>query len=112
MKLATSARRLAIAATVAAAATLPVTFALTPAAANLLTGDWVMQTLPANFQIWRGAAPIDPVSCVSGTQFCVAITSDLAVAGVNGTIGNGALVTTDGALPGMATPWRLRRPST
>jgi hypothetical protein len=66
-----------------------------PARAALSGSDWTEQALPANYSIGSGA-PLSPVSCVSGTQFCVVIASDSANL-INGTfVGQAALVTTDG----------------
>jgi hypothetical protein len=65
-----------------------------PAHAALSGTDWTEQALPANYSI-GSASPLDPVSCVPGTQFCVVIASDSANL-INGTfIGQAALVTTD-----------------
>ena len=66
----------------------------TPARAALSGTDWIQQDLPANFFV-VGAAPLSPVSCVPGTQFCMVLASDTSVV-VNGDLaGNSALVTTD-----------------
>jgi hypothetical protein len=66
-----------------------------PAQAALSGNGWTEQTLPANYSI-GGGAPLDPVSCVPGTQFCAVIADDSAVL-VNGfEIGQAALVTSDG----------------
>ena len=65
-----------------------------PAQAALSGTGWTAATVPSGFDF--ADAPFSPVSCVAGTPVCVAVTFDLAVQGVNGTIGHGALVTTDG----------------
>lgn len=89
-------RQLAVMTVLAAAVAAPVVASSAPAAASLSSGDWGEQTLPANFQIWQGASPIDPVSCVPGTEFCVVLASDLANTEPSSQTGYGALVTTDG----------------
>jgi len=65
-----------------------------PAQAALSGSDWTEHALPAHYSIGEGA-PLSPVSCVTGTQFCVVIASDSANL-VDGTyIGQAAMVTTD-----------------
>lgn len=68
-----------------------------PAHAALSGGNWVEQVLPAHYSIANGqtGAPLSPVSCVPGTQFCVVIASDSAKLIDSTFIGQAALVTTD-----------------
>jgi hypothetical protein len=77
-----------------AAITAPTFLMAGPAQAALTGTGWTAATVPANFDFTD--APFSPVSCVAGTRFCVAVTLDLAVQGINGSIGQGDLVTTDG----------------
>lgn len=79
----------------AAAAAVPVIGTATAASASLSSAGWTEQTLPPNFQIWQGATPIDPVSCVPGTEFCVVLATDLANTEPSFQTGYGALVTTN-----------------
>jgi hypothetical protein len=79
---------------VGAAITASTFLAASPAQAALSGTGWTAATVPANFDFTD--APLSPVSCVAGTQFCVVVTDDLSVQGVNGSIGQGDLVTTDG----------------
>jgi hypothetical protein len=65
-----------------------------PALASLSGTGWTAATLPSNFDFTD--APFSPVSCVAGTPVCVVVTLDLSVQGINGGIGYGALVTTNG----------------
>ena len=88
-------RHLAVMAVLAGAVVAPVVASSAPAAASLSSADWIEQTLPPNFQIWQGATPIDPVSCVPGTEFCVVLATDLANTEPSFQTGYGALVTTD-----------------
>lgn len=88
--------RLAVALAVAAAVIAPVVAVAGPATASLSGPGWVMQSLPANYDIGSGGVSPSPVSCVRGTQFCVVISNDTAVTGPGGIIGQAALVTTDG----------------
>jgi hypothetical protein len=79
---------LAASATLVAAALVQAT----PAHAALSGTDWTEQTLPANYFVDDRPAP---VSCVTGSRFCMAITYDLANI-VNGSfIGQAALVSSD-----------------
>jgi hypothetical protein len=87
-------RRLWTALIVGAAIATPVIGLAGPASAALSGTGWSEATLPANFDLVN-AAPLSPISCVHGTQFCVVIAGDDAVTGVNGLIGQGDLVTTD-----------------
>lgn len=87
--------RLRAALIVGTAIALPAILMAGPAQAALSSGNWTAATLPANFDLVN-AAPLSPVSCVRGTQFCVVVAGDDAVLGVNGVIGQGDLVTTDG----------------
>src|SRR5580658_3001704 len=78
-----------IGSTVAVAATLAAAMltGASPASAGLSPGTgWTMATLPTGFASTGSTAP---VSCASGTQFCVAI-------GRNPTAGLSDVVTTDG----------------
>src|SRR5215468_5230432 len=68
--------------------------AAVPAQAALSGTGWTAATVPSNFDF--ADASVSPVSCVPGTKVCVAVTLDLAVPGIGGRIGYGALVTTDG----------------
>jgi len=77
-----------------AAIAAPVILMASPAQAALSGTGWTAAAVPANFDFTDAA--FSPVSCVAGTQFCVVVTDDLAVQGVSGLIGQGALVTTDG----------------
>lgn len=69
----------------------------TPAQAALSGSDWIMQKLPAKYASGMSAGPaVSPVSCVPGTEFCLAIvgdTSNLVDGGY--VIGQAALVTTN-----------------
>ena len=88
--------RLAVALAVAVAVIAPVVAVAGPAIASLSGPGWVMQSLPANYDIGSGGVSPSPVSCVRGTQICVVISNDTAVTGPGGVIGQAALVTTDG----------------
>jgi hypothetical protein len=79
--------RLAVAVAVAVAVIAPVVAVAGPATASLSGTGWVMQSLPANYEIASGGLPAAPVSCARGTQFCVVITNDTAVTGPGGIIG-------------------------
>jgi hypothetical protein len=65
-----------------------------PAGAALSGTDWTEQTLPANYST-SGGVPNVPVSCVPGTQFCLAVVDDSAnlIEGIY--IGQAVMVTTD-----------------
>ena len=81
----------------AAGASIAVTIGLaTPARAALSGTDWT--SVPLSDGVTQGIADgpaVHPVSCVSGTTFCVAIVGDMDNI-VNGSdIGQAALVTTD-----------------
>jgi hypothetical protein len=65
-----------------------------PAQAALSGTGWTAATVPSSFDF--ADAPFSPVSCTAGSRVCVVVTLDLSVQGINGTIGHGALVTTDG----------------
>ncbi len=66
-------------------------------AAGLSSGDWKAVTLPAGYSVGvGGAAAMSPVSCVAGTQFCVAITNDSATNIYGELVGQADVVTTDG----------------
>jgi hypothetical protein len=65
-----------------------------PAQAALSGTGWTAATVPSNFDFTD--APFSPVSCVAGTPVCVVVTLDLSVQGIDGRIGYGALVTTNG----------------
>ena len=79
-----------------AAATAAMFLMAGPAQAALSGTGWTAATVPSGFDLTD--APFSPVSCVAGTRVCVVVTLDLAVQGINGTIGYGALVTTDGGM--------------
>lgn len=64
--------------------------------AGLSSADWTGVTLPADYFVGAGAAPVSPVSCVAGTQFCVAITNDSATNVYGDHVGQADVVTTDG----------------
>jgi hypothetical protein len=68
------------------------------APAGLTGSDWIAATLPNGNYVAYGpdGNPISPVSCVSGSQFCLAVVSNQSVTGPNGVIGQSAVVTTDG----------------
>jgi hypothetical protein len=77
-----------------------------PAAHLPLQGDQtgtgsVAQTIPAGGFVVSddpsSGQSLDPVSCVPGTTFCVAVVDDTAVTDDSGAIGQGDLVTTDAA---------------
>lgn len=99
--------RLALAVAVAAAVIAPVVAVAGPATASLSGKGWVMQSLPANYEIGSGGVPPAPVSCARGTRFCVVIINDTAVTGPGGVIGQAALVSTDGGTSwtGYTGPW-------
>jgi hypothetical protein len=97
-------RHLAVITVLAAAVVVPAVASSAPAAASLSSADWIEQTLPANFQIWQGATPIDPVSCVPGSEFCVVLATDLANTEPSFQAGYGALVTTDGGASWKSYP--------
>lgn len=70
-----------------------------PADAGLTPGTgWTAATLPSGFIIGDGndGAPQSPMSCVPGTEYCVAIITDQAVTNQNGLIGQGSVVSTNG----------------
>jgi hypothetical protein len=65
-----------------------------PAQAALSGSDWTAVKLPARYADGITGGPgISPVSCVRGTQFCVAITGDTKNIVNGGNIGQAALVT-------------------
>jgi hypothetical protein len=76
-----------------AAIAAPVVLMASPAQAALSGTGWTAAVVPAGFDLTD--APFSPVSCVAGMHFCVVVTDDLAVQGVNGSIGQGDLVTAD-----------------
>jgi hypothetical protein len=78
-----------------AAITAPMILMGGSAQAALSGTGWSAATLPPNFDLVN-AAPLSPASCVHGTRFCVVVAGNDAVVGVNGAIGQGDLVTTDG----------------
>ncbi len=96
--------RALVSAAIAATVALALPLASTPARAASLSpfgspagltgGDWTAASLPAGNYFAAGRPA--PVSCVPGTRFCLAIADNDSVAGPNGTIGQSALVTTDG----------------
>jgi hypothetical protein len=65
-----------------------------PARAALSGDGWTEQVLPANYSIGDGA-PLDPVSCVPGTEFCAVIADDSAVLVDGFSIGQAVLVSND-----------------
>src|SRR5262249_33599566 len=65
-------------------------------AAGLSSADWTAQALPTDFFIAGGATPVSPVSCVQGSQFCLAITNDSAVVVNDDHVGQADMVTTNG----------------
>lgn len=85
--------RLRAALILGAAITAPILM-VSPAQAALTGTGWTAVPVPANFDL--ADVPYSPVSCVAGKLFCVAIAGDTAVQGVNGAMGQGDLVTTDG----------------
>ena len=87
--------RLRAAVILGAAITAPMILMGGSAQAALSGTGWSAATLPPNFDLVN-AAPLSPVSCVHGTRFCVVVAGNDAVLGVNGLIGQGDLVTTDG----------------
>lgn len=88
-------RRLGAALTVGVAIFAPAIALAGPADAALSGTGWSAASLPANFDLVN-AAPLSPVTCVHGTQFCVVIAGNDSVTGPNNLIGQGDLVTTDG----------------
>jgi len=70
------------------------------APAGLGGTDWIAATLPDGNYVADGSNgnPISPVSCVSGTKFCLAVVSNQSVTGPNNLIGQSSVVTTDGGL--------------
>jgi IPT/TIG domain len=68
------------------------------APAGLSGADWTQATLPSGNYVGDGqnGNPIAPVSCVAGTQFCLAVVSNPSVTGPNGVIGQSTVVSTDG----------------
>jgi IPT/TIG domain len=90
----TVALALPLASTPARAATLSPARAATLSPAGLTGGDWTAASLPAGTYFAAGRPA--PVSCVPGSQFCLAIAYNDSVAGPSGTVGQSALVTTDG----------------
>lgn len=77
---------------------LPVAAPANAAAAALTGGDWAPASLPGGNYVADGqnGQSLAPVSCTAGSQFCLAITSNLSVTGPNNTIGQSDVVTTDG----------------
>jgi hypothetical protein len=65
---------------------------------GLSGSDWAQAALPSGNYVGDGqnGNAISPVSCVAGSQFCLAVVSNTAVAGPNGVIGQSDVVTTDG----------------
>jgi hypothetical protein len=93
-----SRRRVGVIATLTAVITLATAAGTTGTAHAALSGtDWTTQALPANYLVGDGmdGPPISPVSCVPGTQFCLALPSDSASLVNIDHIGQAALVTTD-----------------
>lgn len=88
-------RRLGTALILGAAIAVPVIGLAGPASAALSGTGWSEATIPAPWD-FVNAAPLSPISCVHGTQYCVVIAGNDAVTGENGLIGQGDLVTTDG----------------
>jgi hypothetical protein len=87
--------RLRAAVILGAAITAPVILMGGSAQAALSGTGWSAAVLPPSFDLVN-AAPLSPASCVRGTRFCVVVAGNDAVVGVNGLIGQGDLVTTDG----------------
>jgi hypothetical protein len=87
--------RLRAALIIGAAVTVPTILMAGSAQAALSGTGWTAATLPANFDLVN-AAPLSPVSCVTGSKFCVVVAGNDAVSGENGLIGQGDLVTTNG----------------
>jgi photosystem II stability/assembly factor-like uncharacterized protein len=84
----------------AIATALPIALGATPAHAGLTPGtDWAPVTLPAQYVIDNATEGLvqNPVSCVSGTEFCMAIAYDTnIVLPPDFKVGQADLVTTDG----------------
>jgi len=68
------------------------------APASLGGTDWTAASLPSGNYVGDGqnGYAISPLSCVAGTQFCLAVVSNPSVTGPNGVIGESDVVTTDG----------------
>jgi len=96
LRLLTSSKARTRVASVLAAAAAIVTMLSTadPAQAALSGSDWTARTLPTGYFI-NYQTPWAPVSCVSGTQFCMTIANDTANVFNGNHIGEGVLVTTD-----------------
>jgi hypothetical protein len=79
------------------AAATPATASAAAAPAGLASSDWQQAALPANYYVGNGqnGPAVTPVSCVPGTEFCLAITSYLPP-GLNGQIPQGVVVTKNG----------------
>ena len=70
-----------------------------PADAGLTPGTgWTAAALPSGFLISDGSdgPPQSPLSCVPGTEYCVAIVTDQAVTNDNSMIGQGSAVSSNG----------------
>jgi IPT/TIG domain len=94
----------ALGAVTLAAGTLTLPLAASPSAqaapAGLSGSDWTAASLPAGNYVGDGqnGYAISPVSCVAGTQFCLAVVSNPSVTGPNGVIGESDVVSSDGGM--------------